>query len=319
MKKLFLYIKKLNLQTMKRTYSDMDLIRLSVQDGAICLDKQFILLDNFDDAVRQNDAETFFANHPVKISFVTVIFCLSGCIRFQINLQNFELHSNDILIVQKGTIGEYCGMSNGTRMAVMAFMPEYFQITNQIEATMSLQRQLYVSPLCHLRQEEFEECMTIYRLMKAKTKQKYTPFRKGALYGYVQVLIYNAYSYLVAAEVEERKPKERTGRKQELYNRFIKEVQKSYTKERSISYYANELCVTPKYLSQVIHAVSGRFAGDWISDFVILEAKALLKSRKYTVQQVADMLHFANQSFFGVYFKKAVGCSPKAYQEEERW
>lgn len=58
-------------------------------------------------------------------------------------------------------------------------------------------------------------------------------------------------------------------------------------RERSISYYADKLCVTSKYLSQVVYKVSGRFAGDWITDFVILEAKALLKSRKYTVQQIA--------------------------------
>ena len=85
--------------------------------------------------------------------------------------------------------------------------------------------------------------------------------------------------------------------------------------ERSIGFYAERLCLTPKYLSQVVHAVSGRHAGEWIRDYVILEAKALLKSGQYTTQQVADMLNFPNQSFFGVYFKKAVGCSPKAYRE----
>ena len=77
-----------------------------------------------------------------------------------------------------------------------------------------------------------------------------------------------------------------------------------------------KLCVTSKYLSQVVHKVSGRFAGDWITDFVILEAKALLKSRKYTVQQIADKLNFANQSFFGKYFKEKVGCSPTEYQNK---
>lgn len=82
-----------------------------------------------------------------------------------------------------------------------------------------------------------------------------------------------------------------------------------------MQFYADRLCLTPKYLSQVVHAVSGRHAGDWIRDYVILEAKALLKSGQYTIQQVSDMLNFANQSFFGVYFKKAVGCSPTVYKE----
>ena len=298
---------------MKSPYLDLDLIRLSVQDGAVHLDKQFILLDNFDGGSRNNDVERFFANHPVKISFITVIFCLAGHMRFQINLQNFELYSNDILVVQQGTICEYVGISDDARIAMIAFTPEYFQAANQIEATMSLQRRLYASPLCHLTSDAIEECMAIYRLMKTKIAQTDNPFRKGSLLGYTQALTYNAFNYLPAADLEEKRSKEKVGRKQELYNRFIKEVQKNYTRERSVSYYASVLCVTPKYLSQIVHKVSGRFAGDWITDFVILEAKALLKSQKYTVQQIADMLNFANQSFFGKYFKEKVGCSPTEY------
>ena len=73
--------------------------------------------------------------------------------------------------------------------------------------------------------------------------------------------------------------------------------------------------LTPKYLSQVIYQASGRHAGEWIKDYVILEAKILLKSGKYTVQQVGDMLNFANASFFGKYFKAATGCSPKQFQK----
>ena len=93
----------------------------------------------------------------------------------------------------------------------------------------------------------------------------------------------------------------------------MKAVQENYMCERIIMYYADLLCITPKYLSQVIKSVTGRLAGEWISDYVILEAKALLKSNKYTVQQVCDMLNFANQSFFGKYFKRKTGMSPKIY------
>lgn len=235
--------------------------------------------------------------------------------RAQVNLQDFELRTNDVLVVQNGTIGEYRGMSDDARIAVIAFTPEYFQTALQIEATMSLQRRLYASPLWHLPFEAMEELMVIYRLMKAKIAETDNPFRKGALLGYTQVLIYNCYKYLLAADSGNEKTEVKSGRQQELYTQFMDEVRKSYIKERSISYYADVLCVTPKYLSQVVRRVSGRFAGDWITDFVILEAKALLKSRKYTVQQIADMLNFANQSFFGKYFREKVGCSPKAYQE----
>lgn len=80
---------------------------------------------------------------------------------------------------------------------------------------------------------------------------------------------------------------------------------------------ADLLCVTPKYLSQVIRNVSGKLAGKWITDFVILEAKALLKGGKLTIQQIADNLNFANQSFFGRWFKDNVGMSPSEYRNQK--
>lgn len=317
LKRLYLLVEKLNDMNAKQTYWDFDLIRLSAEDTAVHLNKEFILIDNFKDAPEQSDTDFEFVNHPIKLSFTVALLCLAGQMRVQINLQDFELRANDVLIVQEGTIGEYRGMSDDTRIAVIAFTSDYFQTALQIEATMSLQRKLYASPLYHLTDLAMEETMTIYRLMKAKIAETDNPFRKGALLGYTQVLTYNSYKYLLAADSDDEKREAKSGRQQELYTQFMDEVRKSYTQERSISYYADVLCVTPKYLSQVVRRVSGHFAGDWITDFVILEAKALLKSRKYTVQQIADMLNFANQSFFGKYFREKVGCSPSAYQSAE--
>ncbi len=301
---------------MKQAYWDLDLIRLSAENTAVHLNKEFILIDNLDFSETNDHTDYIFTNHPVKVSFVSVILCLAGQIRFRYNLQEIEICVNDVFVVQKGTIGEFLGMSKDARIVVMAFDPEYFRTVSQIEAVMTTQRRLHHSPCFHLTDERMEETLTIYRLMKAKILEKDNPFRKGALLGYAQALAYNGYYQQYASlSSENEKSREKTSRKQELYDQFIKEVQRNYTKERNISFYANELCVTSKYLSQVVHQVSGRFASEWISEFVILEAKALLKSRKYTVQQIADMLHFANQSFFGVYFKRYTGYSPTAYKE----
>ena len=159
--------------------------------------------------------------------------------------------------------------------------------------------------------------MTIYGLMRNKIAETDNLFRRGSLLGYGQVLMYTIFNYCLLDDRAIDKPKEMASRQYELYARFFREVQKHYTQERSIAYYANLLCVTPKYLSQVVRRVSGRLAGEWISDYVILEAKALLKSREYTIQQISNMLNFANQSFFGKYFKDKVGCSPSAYQNAE--
>lgn len=300
---------------MRNDYLDLDLIRLSSEKGAVSLEKQLILIDNFNGTSRQEDMENIFTDYPAKLSFTVIIFCLAGKIRFQINLEEFELHANDVLTIREGTIGEYQGTGEDTRIAVIAVGSEYSQIVNRIDAAISLKRLLYVSPLFHLDPKAMKEAVVVYRLMKAKIVEADNPFRKGALLGYIQALIYNAYKYLLAPGAGKPGRKEKASHHEELYTQFMKEVRNNYMKERSISWYADVMCITPKYLSQIVHKVSGRFAGDWIADYVILEAKALLKSRKYTIRQVADMLHFVTPSFFGKYFKEKVGCSPTEYQQ----
>lgn len=95
----------------------------------------------------------------------------------------------------------------------------------------------------------------------------------------------------------------------------INGIEITVTSERQIKFYADKLCLDPKYASQLIKQASGRMAGDWIQDRVILEAKLLLLDGNHNVQQVADALNFTSQSFFGKYFKNATGMSPKAYKE----
>ena len=80
--------------------------------------------------------------------------------------------------------------------------------------------------------------------------------------------------------------------------------------------YAGKLCVTPKYLSLLVKNVSNRTAGEWIDNYVVLEAKALLSSSTLSIQEISDRLNFTNQSFFGKYFKQHVGISPTEYRKK---
>lgn len=112
---------------------------------------------------------------------------------------------------------------------------------------------------------------------------------------------------------QERIPK---SRKEDLFERFIRAVSESYKEERSVSYYADKMFLTAKHLSTVVKEISGKTAGEWIDSLVVLEAKALLKSSEMSIQEIADELHFANQSFFGKYFKHHTGMSPKEYRRQ---
>ena len=91
---------------------------------------------------------------------------------------------------------------------------------------------------------------------------------------------------------------------------------KHVRKERSVAWYADRLCVTPKHLTVAVREASGRTAGQWIDEFVVLEAKVLLRSTDLTVQEISVRLNFANQSFFGKYFRRVAGMSPRQYRAQ---
>ena len=86
------------------------------------------------------------------------------------------------------------------------------------------------------------------------------------------------------------------------------------TCSRSVGFYAGQLNLTPKYLTTIIRKTSGRTAVQWIDDYVVLEAKNLLKYSTMSIQEISYYLNFPNQSFFGKYFKNHTGMTPTAYR-----
>lgn len=92
-------------------------------------------------------------------------------------------------------------------------------------------------------------------------------------------------------------------------------LSESFKTERSVAYYARRMCITPKYLTTLIKRISNKSVSEWIDEYVILEAKTLLKYSNMSIQEIAYHLNFPNQSFFGSYFKRNTGLSPSQYKQ----
>ncbi len=99
-----------------------------------------------------------------------------------------------------------------------------------------------------------------------------------------------------------------------IFDQFIKLVSEYHTQYRNVGFYADKLCLTPKYLSKLIKNATGRSAPDWIDSYVILEAKNLLKYSSVTVKEIVYKLNFPNQSVFYKFFKARTGMTPTEYR-----
>jgi AraC-like DNA-binding protein len=102
-------------------------------------------------------------------------------------------------------------------------------------------------------------------------------------------------------------------RQHTLFRRFVDLLGEHCNREREVQFYARELGITPKYLSALCIDYSGKNASAWIDDYVISRVKFLMEEHRYNVKEISEVMNFPTQSFFGRYFKRVTGMSPRAY------
>jgi len=101
-----------------------------------------------------------------------------------------------------------------------------------------------------------------------------------------------------------------------LFDRFRQLLRGNYMREHKLEFYSSRLHVTSKSLSAAVKKQTGKSAGKWIDDTIILEAKVLLQNKTLTVSQVAAMLNFSDPSVFGKFFRAGAGMSPLEYRNK---
>lgn len=103
-------------------------------------------------------------------------------------------------------------------------------------------------------------------------------------------------------------------RAEDYFKQFMALLNKHFLTERSVGFYADQLNITPKYLTTLIKRVSGRSVSQWVDYYVTIEAKTMLKFTDMSILEISNALNFANQSFFGSYFRRNAGMSPSQYR-----
>lgn len=270
------------------------------------IDDDLILFDNV--------SNLQLTNFPVRLDGIVLAICLNGNCRLGINLENCNLSSNQLLIVMPEVILQCLEVSSDfSGNYIFASQVFLDTILPRLKEILPLFLYIKEHPCISLSTKELNIITEYYSLLSDKTSKKDNHFRKEVTQGILLSLFYDLYNICIPDLNDETVIKNRSV---EIFDKFLTLLTQQFKKERSVIYYSNKLYLTPKYLSWVVKEVSGKTAGEWIDSFVILEAKTLLKSADMNIQQIAEELNFANQSFFGKYFKHYTGLSPKEYKKK---
>ena len=257
-------------------------------------------------------AERVICEKPFKVDMSMAIIYDKGEAMFTIDMHKYIVKAPAVIIIMAGQTCELLSYSEDLQGRAIA-MSRAFADSLFVGAEGGYTHRLYSSminnPLINLDKDQnvFSE---YYGLLKNIVQSPHSEFKIDAV-RHLTLAMFYGYSHMkhdISSYVKG------TNRQADIYTAFLEAVGKYYKKEREVGFYADELCITAKHLSQVVKDISGKTASDIIEDYVVTEIKALLLSTNMTIQQISDYLSFPSQSVFGKYFKRITGKSPKMYR-----
>ncbi len=257
--------------------------------------------------------------YPCKINAFILVICSEGEISLTCNLNSCEIKKNTLFFCHSGAIIQLKSYT-ACQLQVIILEEEFLKNLN-IDVKRILPYYPYMQEMVLIDLPQDESTFIKDLLDKAALEIVHS-FAKPYYHDMVKALIHSlAYKILnifidfFLAQLSANRMSLNHG--EEYFKMFISLLMQHYKSERSVGFYASKLNLTPKYLTTLIKKVSGRSAADWIDEYVVLEAKALLKYSDMSVQQIAYYLNFSDQSFFGKYFKKQAGVSPTVYKMQK--
>ncbi|MDR1339267.1 MAG: helix-turn-helix domain-containing protein [Prevotellaceae bacterium] len=251
---------------------------------------------------------------PHQLSDGGVFICRRGESEFFLDLKSYKLKAGDMCVAFPFSILQMISASDDFEGFGMGAGIELF---NDIQIPSLTDYYLYIkdNPCISLSETEQKMLTELCRQMILKYECIEHPFRMEIVNSMFRIVYCE-----IAAIYKKGKPivQGSVSRKDMIFRKFLFLISKNYLHHREVDYYAGEMCMTPRYLSSVVKEKSGASALGWINGMVIRQAKSLLKANCLSVQQISDELNFANPSFFGQYFKKYTGMTPKKFRDSGR-
>ena len=234
------------------------------------------------------------------------------------NLQEFRLKKDSLFIFSPKHILQVQS-NNRFKAHLIVIAPDFLKRINiDTKRMMPLFLQFGSLPCMELTQAESQSLRSFISMVEQELKGSETDFSSEIIGGLIAATIYKVGDILTHYLTEHPEIDNPIhNRAEEYFKQFTELLGEHYKHERSVGFYARQLCITPKYLTTLIKRISGKSVSEWIDNYVILEAKTLLKYSNMSVQEIAYYLNFPNQSFFGSYFKRNAGMSPSQYKAKK--
>ena len=266
-----------------------------------------------------NDAITLFETienspirpYPVRADMAMLIICTDGWGEIEINLRTFRVERDNLLFVLPHQAVQIKEIDSIHFFAIAVSVKFMESVPNLRDKLLGRLLEVWEHPVVQLTGEERDSLKDFYDFFYKKMSWDGGYYKNDIARGIAYSLLFEVGNIMHRLYVPSIN---KAARKDEILKRFLSLLSDNYNVSRSIDFYADKLCITSKHLSNVIKSATGRTPGQWISAYVILEAKMLLKNTDMSAAQISEQLGFSNPSHFGKYFKQNVGITPLEYK-----
>ena len=272
--------------------------------------------------VEKSEAILSMLKYPVRFDGYIIFFLRKGHFTIDLNLNTYEVKPHSLLMNVPGNIiklSSYAEDHIGDAELYFVLASREFMSGIRFDFNKLFQESLslWKNPCITLNDQDLalaEEYFTLARdILQSKQMNK-----REILGSLITSFTYVTMDVWTRELNEARKAQTpSSARMNQLFERFLALVTEHHNTERGMAFYADKLCLTPKYLSKLVKEASGRSGPAWIDSFVILEAKNLLKYSDKTIKEIVYTLHFPNQSVLYKFFKAHTGMTPSEYRKGE--
>ncbi len=259
-----------------------------------------------------NPEQLDLLKEPCRLNGGAFGLCLRGSCELSLNLNTYRIQPRDLIVVTPGAIVQIKEKSEDFRGFLIGFSFDFVRDID-FQSLIPFYATIHDNPCLPLSDDNAFMLFDFFTFLGGKTRSD-NPYKKEITQHLMLALFYE-----ISAIYQTKQPElavHNLSHHEDICKRLIELVLKHHRTERSVGFYAQELCLTPKYLSSLIKRISGKSVSEWIDHAVIMDAKTLLKSSTMTIQQIADQLNFPNPSFFGRYFKQHTGMTPCQYRKD---
>lgn len=260
---------------------------------------------------------------PTRFNAFGAVFCSKGSVTVTSNLKHCVIESQTLFVCPPRTIVQVESQEEASIHFILCEEEFLSRIQIDLKQMMHLFMAVRENPCLPLSREERDEIIRSQSEIAAEWRSgRRDPLSKEIMRTLFRTLAYRLCRLIdnrigeghKSLETEENPLRKRNNA---YFNTFIEELSKHYMHARNVGFYAERLHLTPKYLTTLLRTTTGRTATEWIDEYVVLEAKNLLKHSPMNIQEIAYYLNFSNQSFFGKYFKQHTGITPTAYRSSK--